>query len=112
MADTNKIIESLSPIERKILPLIHLKFEEIIEKSMENLNTNLIDILKNSDCNLNYLNSCEKDINDKFQKFTENKETKEIVGKYLSNIYENKKDEAIKLMKDMSLENNPNMIGY
>jgi hypothetical protein len=56
-----------------------------------------------------FSNYSEKEINDKFQKFLENKETKTIVGKYLSNIYENKKDDAIKIMSDIK---NNNIIGY
>jgi hypothetical protein len=88
---------------------INMDIQKIIEKSMEKLNKNLLDILKNSDDSLNYLDVCEKEINDKFQKFLENKETKTIVGKYLSNIYENKKEDAIKIMSDIK---NNNIIGY
>ena len=79
------------------------------EKSMEKLNKNLLDIIKNSDDTVNYLDTCEKEINDKFQKFLENKETQITVSKYLSNIYENKKDDAIKIMKDIT---NNDIIGY
>ena len=68
---------------------------------MEKLNKNLLDILKNSDDKLNYLDLSEKEINDKFKNYLENKETKKIVGEYLSNIYENKKDDAIKIMNDI-----------
>ena len=88
---------------------INMDIQEIIEKSMEKLNKNLLDIIKNSDDTVNYLDTCEKEINDKFQKFLENKETQITVSKYLSNIYENKKDDAIKIMKDIT---NNDIIGY
>jgi hypothetical protein len=88
---------------------INMDIQKIIEKSMEKLNKNLLDIIKNSDDTINYLDSCEKEINDKFQNFLENKETQLTVSKYLSNIYENKKDDAIKIMKDIT---NNDIIGY
>ena len=89
---------------------INMDIHKIVEKSMEKLNKNLLDILKNSDDTLNYLDICEKEINEKFQKFLEHKETQSIVGKYISNIYEHKKNDAIKLMKDIT--NNRSVIGY
>lgn len=88
---------------------INMDIQNIIDKSMEKLNKNLLDILKNSDDKLNYLDLSEKEINDKFKNYLENKETKKIVGEYLSNIYENKKDDAIKIMNDIK---NNDIIGY
>jgi len=87
---------------------INMDLQKIIEKSMEKLNKNLRDIHKNSDSTLN-LDVAEKDINEKFKNFLENKETKKIVGEYLSNIYENKKNDAIKIMNDIK---NNDIIGY
>lgn len=88
---------------------INMDIEKIIEKSMEKLNKNLNDILNDTDVdNLNYVNQCERDISDKFQNFMDNKEVQKIVGTFISNIYENKKDDALKIMKDINGKN----IGY
>lgn len=89
---------------------INMDIKEIIDMSMEKLNKNLIDILKDSsNLNLDYLDLCEKNINEKYQKFIENKETQEIVSKYISNIYEKKKDDALEIMK---IINENEKIGY
>lgn len=91
---------------------INMEYEKIIEKSMEKLNKNLNDIYKDiENKNYNYLDDCKFDINDKFQKFIESKSTQETVSKYLINIYENKKEDAIKIMNEMKLESTKD-IGY
>ena len=78
---------------------------------MEKLYKTLLNIHKNADntLNCNCLDQSEKEINNKFKNFLENKNTKKIVGEYLSNIYENKKDDSIKIMND--IKNNV-IIGY
>ena len=73
------------------------------------VNKNLNNILNDNDAdNLNYINQCERDISDKFQNFMDNKEVQQIVGTFISNIYENRKDDALKIMKDINGKN----IGY
>ena len=103
------LVYSTDNLEEKY---VNMDYEKIIKTSMEKLNKNLIDILdENKDKNLDYLNICEENINNKFNKFIDNNEIKKDVTNYISNIFETKKVDTLKIMKDVIL-NDPEIIGY
>ena len=103
------LVYSTDNLEEKY---VNMDYEKIIKTSMEKLNKNLNDILdENKDKNLDYLNICEENINNKFNKCIDNNEIKKDVTNYISNIFETKKVDTLKIMKDVIL-NDPEIIGY
>lgn len=100
------IVYSKDKENDKTSDYIKMDFEDIVKKSMEKLNKNLIDILndaKSSDIYENdFLNKSENNINVKLKNFLKNKDTQDKVEDYMTKVFESKKESAIKIMKDIN----------
>jgi hypothetical protein len=103
--DTNSgLVFSNENSEKKY---INMDYKKIINESMKKLNKNLITIYNEAvDNNLDHLENCKVKINEKYENFIENKDVQKIVSNYLTNIYDNKKEEALKIMKDVVIDDN------
>jgi ribosomal protein S17E len=84
-----------------------MDYEKIIDESMKKLNKNLLSIYNEAvDNNLDHLENCKTKINEKYENFIQSKDVQKIVSNYLTNIYDNKKEEALKIMKDVVIDDN------
>jgi hypothetical protein len=83
---------------------IKMEISEIISNSMEKIHKNLLDInkeLNDMECYEDtFLEYKRKDINNKYQCYINNNDTKKNVDKCISNIFNDKREESHKIMKD------------
>ena len=84
---------------------INMDLETIVKKSMDKLNKHLNDI--SNDVTKYYTDIIQNAdiVNDKYKTFNENKDISKIVQEYFSDIYFDKRDDAIKIMKDIQKNN-------
>jgi hypothetical protein len=91
-----------------------MKSYDIFDKTMEKLKEHLLNI--NLDCENDYIESCiqysKKNINEKFNNYVQKSDTKECVNNMMKVIFNNNKDEALKIYKNVSKENNLDITGY
>ena len=90
-----------------------MKITDIVSDSMDKLHKNLLDINEDFKNNtffdkyiLEYKN---KDINKKYDFYNTDENTKNIVNKFISDIFYSKNDDSIQIMKDF-LSNNENIV--
>ena len=92
---------------------IKMKLNDIIDSSMiklnkhlNNFNKDVFDIYNSDKCEPFYFEKSKSIIDNKLENYNKDEEIQKIVGIYLSQIYEEKKDNAILLLKsDNTLEN-------
>ena len=92
---------------------IKMKLNDIIDSSMiklnkhlNNFNKDIFDIYNSDKCEPFYFEKSKSIIDSKLENYNKDEEIQKIVGIYLSQIYEEKKDNAILLLKsDNTLEN-------
>lgn len=94
---------------------IKMEIKEIISNSMEKLNKNLLEInseLKNNVFFDKYiLDYKTKEINNKYNSYKNNEETQKKVNDCIVNIFDNKKDDSLKIMKNV-LNDAESDLGY
>lgn len=84
---------------------INMDFENIIKASMEKINKHLNNIYDDIDKNIignDYIENCKKTIDEKYEKFVNNKNTQTIVETFLTDIYSKTNDKALQIMKDIN----------
>lgn len=105
--DKNEGIIYKNDIEK----LIKMNLKDIIDNSMYKLNKHLNDFYTEtiSDNEYTIINNVFEDqkniIESKYEDYKNNKETQEIVEKYITEIYDTKKDDTINFYKKILLEN-------
>jgi hypothetical protein len=81
---------------------ITMEIDSIVRKSMDKLNKQLNDIYSDIECELlkNYvINDCKKNINEKYENFATKSDIKDIVEKYIIEVYNNNKELSLKMLK-------------
>jgi hypothetical protein len=88
---------------------IQMKIKDIVEKSMEKLYNKLNEIngsmSKNSMVYEDILKLSKEKINNKYTDYKNNEETKKIVQDYITNIFDNKKENAIVIANNIDQNN-------
>jgi hypothetical protein len=105
--DKNEGIIYKNDIEK----LIKVNLKDIIDNSMFKLNKHLNDFYTEtiSDVEYNIINNMFEEqkniIQSKYEDYKNNKETQKIVEKYITNIYDTKKDDTLIFYRKILLEN-------
>ena len=106
--DTNEGIVYKNDIEK----FIKMNLKDIIDDSMYKLNKHLKDFYNESINDeefilMDKIFKEQKDIIEtKYKDYKDNKETQQIVEKYITDIYDKKKEEALKLYNQVLIQNN------
>jgi hypothetical protein len=91
---------------------IRMEIENIVKQSMDKLYKQLNDIYSDVHPILDdngVAIQCKKNIEDKYNRFTSENKLQKVVGDFLTDIYKENKDIALKIMKD-TVESNDNDI--
>jgi hypothetical protein len=93
---------------------IKMNKEEIIDKTMEKLNKDLNKMIEERYKKIveKYLNDIKNKVEEKFNNYINNNVMKSNVINCISNIYERKKNDAIKISKNISDNNLSDINGY
>ena len=81
---------------------ITMEMDNIVKKSMDKLNKQLNDVYSDIESELlkNYIvNDCRKNINEKYENFAKKRDVKDIVGKYIIDVYNKNKALALTMLK-------------
>jgi hypothetical protein len=88
---------------------IQMKIKDIVEKSMEKLHNKLNEIngsmSENSIVYEDILKLSKEKINNKYTDYKNNKQTKKIVQDYITNIFDNKKQDALLVANNIDPDN-------
>ena len=113
--DKNEGIVYKNDIEK----LIKINLKDIIDNSMYKLNKHLNDFYNESLGEIEYMiinnmfDDQKKIIESKYEDYKNNKETQEIVQKCITDIYDEKKDNAINFYRKILLENEKSdLVGF
>ena len=91
---------------------ITMEMDNIVKKSMDKLNKQLNGVYNDIESELlkNYIvNDCRKNINEKYENFATKSDVKDIVGKYIIDVYNKNKELALTMLK-VDLEKKENKI--
>lgn len=88
---------------------IKMEIAEIVKDSMDKLHKNLVDINEDFKNDIFFdkyvLEYKNKEINQKYDSYNNDKDTKKIVNDYISDIFYSKKDDSMQIMRDFLLNN-------